>query len=156
MPLICPTSKLCKGGPAAPAFGGFGLDRACCPAIVSHHGIDGDVRLIPLQLALTFTEASYTKYRTFPCTSPHPLAAPPTAWGATYDGNSWLTSVSYASSFVAKYAYTNLGYANQLLDSVSGEAYWTANAMDAEQYLTQQNQATASSPRAPSVSRPAA
>ncbi len=36
-----------KAGLRAPAFGGFGLDKACCPAIVSHHGIDGDVRLIP-------------------------------------------------------------------------------------------------------------
>jgi YD repeat-containing protein len=57
---------------------------------------------------------------------------------ATYDGNSRLTSVSYASGFVAKYAYTSLGYANQLLDNASGIAYWTANAMDAEQHLTQQ------------------
>jgi transposase len=43
---VWPISKLCKGGPAAPAFGGYGLDRACCPAIVSHHGTDGDVRLM--------------------------------------------------------------------------------------------------------------
>ena len=57
---------------------------------------------------------------------------------ATYDGNSRLTSVSYASGFVAKYAYTSLGYTNQLIDSASGIAYWTANAMDAEQHLTQQ------------------
>jgi hypothetical protein len=57
---------------------------------------------------------------------------------AGYDGNSRLTSVSYASGFVAKYAYTHLGYANQLLDSASGIAFWTANAMDAEQHLTQQ------------------
>jgi hypothetical protein len=45
-PEFWPISKLCKGGPAAPAFGGYGLDRACCPAIVSHHGIDGNVRLM--------------------------------------------------------------------------------------------------------------
>ena len=29
---VWPTSKLCKGGPSAPAFGGYGLDRACCTA----------------------------------------------------------------------------------------------------------------------------
>jgi hypothetical protein len=39
-------SAISEGGPSAPAFGGCGLDRACCPAIVSHHGIDGDVRLM--------------------------------------------------------------------------------------------------------------
>ncbi len=51
---VWPISKLCKGGPAAPAFGGYGLDRACCPATVSHHGIDDDVRLIkkPLRFNL--------------------------------------------------------------------------------------------------------
>src|SRR6266478_292736 len=43
---VWPISNLCKGGPAAPAFGGYGLDRACRPATVSHQGIDGDVRLI--------------------------------------------------------------------------------------------------------------
>ncbi len=57
---------------------------------------------------------------------------------AGYDGNSRLTSVSYASGFVAKYTSTSLGYANQLHDSASGIAYWTASAMDAEGHITQQ------------------
>ena len=57
---------------------------------------------------------------------------------AGYDGNSRLTSVSYASGFTAKYAYTNLGYANEMLDATSGLAYWTASAMDAEGHITQQ------------------
>ncbi|WP_374226595.1 hypothetical protein [Bradyrhizobium sp. SRL28] len=43
---VWPISKLCKGGPAAPACGGCGLDRVCCPATVSHHGIDDNVRLM--------------------------------------------------------------------------------------------------------------
>ena len=43
---VWPISKLCKGGPpAAPACGGCGLDRARCPATVSHHGINDNVRL---------------------------------------------------------------------------------------------------------------
>jgi hypothetical protein len=45
-PAVWPISNLCKGGPAAPAFGGYGLDRACCPAIVSRQCIDGDIRLM--------------------------------------------------------------------------------------------------------------
>ena len=58
--------------------------------------------------------------------------------GATYDGNSRLTSVSYASGFTAKYAYTNLVYTNEMLDATSGLAYWTASAMDAEGHIKQQ------------------
>ncbi|MGA2287765.1 MAG: hypothetical protein ABSG20_04840 [Bradyrhizobium sp.] len=55
---------------------------------------------------------------------------------AAYDGNSRLTSVSFPSGFTVK--YTNLGYANQMLDATSGAAYWTLNAMDAEAHILQQ------------------
>jgi hypothetical protein len=58
---VWPTSNLCKGGPSAPAFGGCGLDRACCPAIVSHHGIDGDVRLMQETTALQPSQRSLTQ-----------------------------------------------------------------------------------------------
>ena len=34
--------------------------------------------------------------------------------------------------------YTSLGYAQQLKNTLSGQVYWTANALDAEQHLTQQ------------------
>ena len=39
-----------------------------------------------------------------------------------------LTSVIDPSGFTAKYAYTNLGYSDQMLDATSGLAYWTASA----------------------------
>src|SRR6266436_4819727 len=58
---VWPISKLCKGGPAAPAFGGYGLDRACCPAIVSHHGTDGDVRLMQDTTTLQPSQRSLTQ-----------------------------------------------------------------------------------------------
>jgi RHS repeat-associated protein len=58
--------------------------------------------------------------------------------GAAYDTNSRLSTVTYPSGFAAKYAYNNLGYANQLLDAATNQVHWTANAMDAEQHLTQQ------------------
>jgi RHS repeat-associated protein len=57
--------------------------------------------------------------------------------GATYDANSRLLKVSYPNGFTARYGYNGLGYANQLLDDATGQSYWTANAMDAEQHLTQ-------------------
>src|SRR5260370_34957218 len=41
-----PISNLCKGGPAAPAFGGYRLDRACRPAPVSPQGNERHFRLI--------------------------------------------------------------------------------------------------------------
>jgi YD repeat-containing protein len=52
----------------------------------------------PVQVATTVNGTTYTM-------------------SAGYDGNSRLTSVSYASGFVAKYAYTSLGYASRLLDN---------------------------------------
>jgi RHS repeat-associated protein len=58
--------------------------------------------------------------------------------GATYDANGRLAKVSYPSGFTARYAYTALGDASQLLDDATGQAYWTANATDAEQHLLQQ------------------
>jgi RHS repeat-associated protein len=73
----------------------------------------------PVQVATTIDGATYTM-------------------GAAYDVNSRLTQVSYPSGFTAKYAYNNLGYANQLLDAATGQVHWTANAMDAEQHILQQ------------------
>ena len=58
--------------------------------------------------------------------------------GATYDANGRLAKVSYPSGFTARYAYTALGDTSQLLDDATGQAYWTANAMDADGHLTQQ------------------
>src|SRR5262249_13839119 len=54
---------------------------------------------------------------------------------AGYDANSRLVSVAYPSGFTARYGYNGLGYANQLKDNVTGQVYWTAGAMDAEQHL---------------------
>jgi RHS repeat-associated protein len=56
---------------------------------------------------------------------------------ATYDANSRMSSVTYPSGFVATYGYTALGYSQQLADT-GGHVFWTANARDAEQHLTQQ------------------
>ncbi|WP_291849246.1 RHS repeat-associated core domain-containing protein [Bradyrhizobium sp.] len=58
--------------------------------------------------------------------------------GATYDAHGRLSKVAYPSGFTARYGYNNLGYANQLLDDATNQVHWTANAMDAEQHLTQQ------------------
>jgi len=58
--------------------------------------------------------------------------------GAAYDANSRLTQVSYPSGFTARYAYNNLGYANQLLDAATSQVHWTANSMDAESHILQQ------------------
>src|SRR4029077_7035760 len=58
---VWPTSKLCKGGPSAPAFGGCGLDRACRPATVSHHGIDDDVRLMQETTTIQPSQNSLTQ-----------------------------------------------------------------------------------------------
>ena len=58
---VWPTSKLCKGGPSAPAFGGYGLDRACCTASVGHQGIDGGVRLMPGPTTIPPSQKSLTQ-----------------------------------------------------------------------------------------------
>lgn len=73
----------------------------------------------PVQVATTIDGATY-------------------AMGATYDANGRLSKVSYPSGFTARYGYNSLGDANQLLDDVTSQVHWTANAMDAEQHLTQQ------------------
>ncbi|WP_316233728.1 RHS repeat-associated core domain-containing protein [Bradyrhizobium sp. SZCCHNPS2010] len=57
--------------------------------------------------------------------------------GATYDANGLLAKVSYPSGFTARYGHTALGDANQLLDDATGQAYWTANTLDAELRVTQ-------------------
>ena len=72
----------------------------------------------PIQLSTTVDGATY-------------------AMGAVYDANGRLNKVSYPSGFTARYGYNSLGYANQLLDDATGQVHWTANAMDAEQHLTQ-------------------
>ena len=58
---VWPTSKLCKGRPAAPAFGGCGFDRACCPATFSHHGIDDNVPLMQETTALQTSQRPLTQ-----------------------------------------------------------------------------------------------
>jgi RHS repeat-associated protein len=73
----------------------------------------------PIQVATTIDGATYTM-------------------GAAYDANGRLNTVSYPSGFTAKYGYNTLGYANQLQDNATNQVHWTANAMDAEQHLTQQ------------------
>ncbi|WP_315722121.1 MULTISPECIES: RHS repeat-associated core domain-containing protein [unclassified Bradyrhizobium] len=73
----------------------------------------------PLQVATTIDGATYTM-------------------GATYDANSRLIKVSYPSGFTARYGYNSLGFANQLQDDATSQAFWTANAMDADGHLTQQ------------------
>jgi RHS repeat-associated protein len=72
----------------------------------------------PIQVATTVDGAAYTM-------------------GAAYDGNGRLSQVTYPSGFSASYGYNALGYANQLSDG-SAQTFWTANAIDAEQHLTQQ------------------
>src|ERR1043166_5091160 len=37
----------------------------------------------------------------------------------------------------AQYRYTSLGYSQQIVDAVTGQVHWTANARDAELHLTQ-------------------
>jgi len=56
---------------------------------------------------------------------------------AGYDGNGRLSQVTYPSGFTATYGYNSLGYSNQLSNG-GAQTFWTANAMDAEQHLTQQ------------------
>ena len=62
--------------------------------------------------------------------------APYTA-SASYDVNGRLSQVVYPSQFAVNYSYTSLGYVQRITDSGSGQAYWTANARDAELHLTQ-------------------
>jgi len=57
--------------------------------------------------------------------------------GAIYDAQSRISKVSYPSGFTARYGYNSLGFANQLSNDANSQAYWTANAMDAEGHLTQ-------------------
>jgi RHS repeat-associated protein len=58
-------------------------------------------------------------------------------FAASYDGNSRLGAVTYPSGLVLSYAYTSLGYAQQV-SGPGGQVYWTANARDAELRLTRQ------------------
>ena len=44
-----------------PACGGCGLDRACCPATVSHHGIDDNVRLMQETTAIQPSQRPLTQ-----------------------------------------------------------------------------------------------
>jgi RHS repeat-associated protein len=55
----------------------------------------------------------------------------------TYDGNGRLSTVQYHNAFTVKYNYTSLGYVEKLTDPTGVQAYWTANARDAELHLTQ-------------------
>src|SRR5262249_42498970 len=73
----------------------------------------------PVQVATTISSTTYT-------------------FGAAYDANGRMSSVAYPSGFSPSYVYNSLGYVQQLKDSSTGQAYWTANARDAEQHLTQQ------------------
>jgi RHS repeat-associated protein len=58
--------------------------------------------------------------------------------GGTYDGHGRLGTVTYPSGFSVTYVYNSLGYVQQLTNTVTSQPYWTANARDAEQHLTQQ------------------
>ncbi|WP_315786581.1 RHS repeat-associated core domain-containing protein [Bradyrhizobium sp. SZCCHNR2011] len=72
----------------------------------------------PVQVATTIDGTTYT-------------------FGASYDVNGRLKTVSYPSGFTARRNYTGLGDANQLLDDTTGYPYWTANSADAELRVTQ-------------------
>src|SRR5262249_3453310 len=69
----------------------------------------------PVQVATTISSTTYT-------------------FGAAYDANGRMSSVAYPSGFSPSYVYNSLGYVQQLKDSSTGQAYWTANARDAEQH----------------------
>jgi RHS repeat-associated protein len=58
--------------------------------------------------------------------------------GATYDAQGRQSTATYPSGFSVTYAYNSLGYIQQLKNTVTGQAYWTANVRDAELHLTQQ------------------
>jgi RHS repeat-associated protein len=60
----------------------------------------------------------------------------PVQMAATYDGSGRLSTVTH-SLFTVKYSYTSLGYVQQITDPSGTQAYWTANARDAELHLTQ-------------------
>ncbi|MGJ5176511.1 RHS repeat-associated core domain-containing protein [Bradyrhizobium oligotrophicum] len=72
----------------------------------------------PAQVATTIDGATYTM-------------------AASYDANGLLSAVSYPSGFTARYGRTSLGDANQLLDNATGQAFWTADTLDAELRITQ-------------------
>jgi RHS repeat-associated protein len=59
-------------------------------------------------------------------------------FSATYDLNGRLNIVNYPSGSSVQYSYNSLGYSNQLSDAYSGNAFWTLNALDAEQHITQE------------------
>jgi RHS repeat-associated protein len=59
----------------------------------------------------------------------------PVQMAATYDANGRLSTVTH-SGFTVKYSYTSLGYVQQIADPSGTQAYWTANARDAELHLT--------------------
>jgi RHS repeat-associated protein len=63
------------------------------------------------------------------------------AFGATYDANSRLSKINYPSGYSVTYAYTSLGYTNQMLDGTTAIALWSADFMDAEGHLTEQHTA---------------
>jgi RHS repeat-associated protein len=60
------------------------------------------------------------------------------AISGAYDANGRPSQVTYPSGFAVGYAYTALGYVQQLTNAATGQALWTANARDAELHLTQQ------------------
>src|ERR1700682_560990 len=57
---------------------------------------------------------------------------------ATHDTNGHLSIANYPSGSSVHYSYTSLGYANQLADAYSGNAFWTLNSVDAEQHIIQE------------------
>jgi YD repeat-containing protein len=57
---------------------------------------------------------------------------------AAYDASSRLAQVTSPSGLTVGYGYTALGYARQLTNVGTGQVYWTANALDHEQHITQE------------------
>lgn len=53
-----------------------------------------------------------------------------------YNSDGRLASMQRPSGLQLDYAYSGLGYLEQLKDHASGTAFWTANARDAEMHLT--------------------
>lgn len=56
----------------------------------------------------------------------------------TYDGNGRLSTVAYPSGLKIQNNYTTLGYLSSVTDFVGGNAYWTANTVDAAGALTKE------------------
>jgi RHS repeat-associated protein len=73
----------------------------------------------PSQVAITVNSTTYTI-------------------GTTYDSNGRVATATYPSGFALQYAYTALGYQQQVLNNATGQAFWTANARDASLNLTEQ------------------